>query len=108
MGLAERQRTFAILAALGARTGQLGAFLWTECLLVLVGGSVVGLALGLGVAQMLVMLLTGVFDPPPEKLAVPLGYLIILLATAALATVVAVLGALTAARRPLVDALRDL
>jgi putative ABC transport system permease protein len=108
LGLAERQRTFAILAALGARTRQLGAFLWTECLLVLVGGSVVGLALGFGVAQMLVMLLTGVFDPPPEQLSIPLGYLLLLIATGALTTALAVLTTLAAAQRPLVDALRDL
>ena len=108
LGLAERQRTFAILAALGARSKQLGAFLWGESLLVLLGGSAVGLVLGFGVAQMLVVLLTGVFDPPPERLAVPGEYLVVLLVTAAATTVLAVVGALAAARRPLVDALRDL
>jgi putative ABC transport system permease protein len=108
LGLAERQRTFAILAALGARSRQLGAFLWGESLLILLGGSIVGLVLGFGVAQMLVVLLTGVFDPPPERLAVPADYLVLLLVTAAATTVLAVLGALAAARRPLVDALRDL
>jgi len=71
LGLAERERTFAILAALGARSKQLGAFLWGESLLVLFCGSAVGLVLGFGIAQMLVVLLTGVFDPPPERLAVP-------------------------------------
>jgi putative ABC transport system permease protein len=108
LGLAERQRTFAILAALGAHTRQLGAFMWSESLIVLVGGSVVGLGLGFGVAQMLVVLLTGVFDPPPQSLAVPLGYLVLLLFTGAVTTVLAVLLALAAARRPLVDALRDI
>jgi putative ABC transport system permease protein len=108
LGLAERQRTFAILAALGARSRQLGAFLWGESLLILLGGSIVGLVLGFGVAQMLVVLLTGVFDPPPERLAVPADYLVLLLVTATATTVLAVLGALAAARRPLVDALRDL
>jgi putative ABC transport system permease protein len=108
LGLAERQRSFAILAALGAHSRQLGAFLWGESLLVMLGGCALGLALGLGVAQMLVVLLTGVFDPPPEALSVPGGYLLVLLLTAAATTVLAVLGALAAARRPLVDALRDL
>jgi putative ABC transport system permease protein len=108
LGLAERQRTFAIMAALGARSRQLGAFLWGESLLILLGGSIVGLVLGFGVAQMLVVLLTGVFDPPPERLAVPADYLMLLLVTAAATTVLAVLGTLAAARRPLVDALRDL
>jgi putative ABC transport system permease protein len=66
LGLAERRRTFAILTALGAKERQLGAFLWSEGLMVLIGGSVIGVGLGFGVAQMLVKLLTGVFDPPPE------------------------------------------
>jgi len=108
LGLAERQRTFAILAALGARTRQLGAFVWGESLLVFVGGSLVGLALGFGIAQMLVLLLTGVFDPPPEALVVPWGYLAALISAGAVAMVLAVVAALAAARRPLVDALRDL
>jgi putative ABC transport system permease protein len=108
LGLAERQRTFAILSALGARPRQLGAFLWSEGLLVFVGGTLVGVTLGLGIAQMLVTLLTGVFDPPPEALAVPWGYLGGLIGAGGAAVVLAVLAALAAARRPLVDALRDL
>jgi putative ABC transport system permease protein len=108
LGLAERQRSFAILAALGARPRQLGAFLWSETVVIVIGGTVVGLALGFGVAQMLVVLLTGVFDPPPDRLAVPGGYLLVLLATAVLTAAIAVLAALASARRPLVDALRDL
>jgi putative ABC transport system permease protein len=108
LGLAERQRSFAILAALGARTHQLGAFLWSESLLVFGGGAIVGLALGFGIAQMLVVLLTGVFDPPPETLSVPWAYLAGMVGAGAVAMVVAVLAALGAAQRPLVDALRDL
>jgi putative ABC transport system permease protein len=57
---------------------------------------------------MLVMLLTGVFDPPPDRLAIPGDYLVLLLVTASVTTVLAVVAALAAARRPLVDALRDL
>jgi putative ABC transport system permease protein len=108
LGLAERQRTFAILAALGARPRQLGAFVWAETLLVFIGGTLVGSALGLGIAQMLVVLLTGVFDPPPEALSVPWGYLGALVGAGAVAMALAVLTTLAAARRPLVDALRDL
>ena len=108
LGLAERQRTFAVLAALGARPRQLGAFLWAETLLVFVGGALVGGALGLGIAQMLVVLLTGVFDPPPEALAVSWGYLGALVGAGAVAMVLAVAATLAGARRPLVDALRDL
>ncbi len=32
LGLAERRRAFAILSAIGATSGQLGAFLWSEAL----------------------------------------------------------------------------
>ncbi len=108
LGLAERHRSFAILAALGARTPQLGAFLWAESLLVFIGGSVFGLVLGFGIAQMLVVLLTGVFDPPPDALSVPWGYLATVAGTAAVGVVLAVLAALSAAQRPSVDALREL
>jgi putative ABC transport system permease protein len=108
LGLAERRRTFAILAALGASGRQLGGLLWSEGLLILLGGGVLGVALGLGVAQMLVTLLTGVFDPAPEGLVIPWAYLGLLGAAAAAATSLAVMGAASAARRPVVEVLRDL
>ena len=100
LSLAERQRTFAIRAALGARTRQLGAFVWSEGLLVFVGGNLVGILLGFGIAQMLVVLLTGVFDPPPEALAVPWSYVSTLLVTGGAAMVLAVLTVLAAPHAP--------
>lgn len=106
LGLAERRRTFAILAALGARPSQLGAFLWSEGLLILIGGGVIGIATGFGVAYMLVRVLTGVFDPPPEAVAVPWIYLGMLLAAALVSTVLAVLGARRASTQPTITALR--
>jgi len=108
LGLAERRRTFAILAALGAKRDQLGAFLWTEGLLIQIGGGAIGLALGFGVAQVLVTMLTGVFDPPPEFLSVPWTYLVLLVATAFASMVFAVLAAQMASRRPVVETMRDL
>ncbi len=108
LGLAERRRTFALLSALGAKRQQLGAFLWSEGLLIQLGGGIIGIALGFGVAQMLVTILTGVFDPPPELLAVPWIYLILLAGAAITAMVAAVLSTLSASRRPVVEALRDL
>ena len=90
LGLAERRRTFAILSALGAKSAQLGAFLWSEGLFVLVSGAVVGLLTGFGVAEMLVKVLTGVFDPPPEALSVPWSYLLWLVVAAAVATILAI------------------
>ncbi len=91
LGLAERRRTFGILSALGANGRQLFAFLWSEGLITLVGGCVIGIAMGFGVAWMLVKMLTGVFDPPPESMSVPWIYLVILIFAAAVSTIVAVL-----------------
>jgi putative ABC transport system permease protein len=108
LGLAERRRTFAILAALGAKHNQLGSFIWSEGLLILLGGGVFGVALGFGVAQMLVKILTGVFDPPPETMSLPWAYLTLLMLAALASTVAAVLGAQVASRRSVLDALRDI
>ncbi|GAC1394513.1 MAG: hypothetical protein NVS4B11_13250 [Ktedonobacteraceae bacterium] len=108
LGLAERRRTFAILTALGAKGHQLGAFLWSEGMLIQIGGGIVGIALGFGVAQMLVTVLTGVFDPPPEILFVPWFYLLLLTVVALASMIGAVLGAQAASRRPVVEALRGL
>ena len=108
LGLAERRRTFAILSALGAKGGQLSAFLWGEALLILLSGALVGSATGFGVAQMLVKLLTGVFDPPPQSLTAPWLYLALLAAAAAASTAAAVLAAQAAARRRVVESLRGL
>lgn len=108
LGLAERRRTFAILSALGAKGNQLGSFLWSEGFLILAGGGAAGVALGFGVAQMLVKLLTGVFDPPPEGLEIPWIYLAILGVAALAATISAVFGALRASTRTVVESLRDI
>jgi putative ABC transport system permease protein len=108
LGLAERRRTLAVLAALGASRRQLGALVWSEGLLILVGGGVLGIALGLGVAQMLVTLLTGVFDPAPDALVVPWDYVGLLTAAACAATVAACIAAQSAARRGLLEVIRDL
>jgi putative ABC transport system permease protein len=89
LGLEERRRTLAIAAALGARPRELGAFVWSEAMVMMIGGGVSGVVLGWGLSQMLVKLLTGVFDPPPEHLSVPWLYL----AVVALATTSAVVAA---------------
>ncbi|HKV43485.1 MAG TPA: ABC transporter permease, partial [bacterium] len=107
LGLAERRRTFAILAALGATQSQRGAFLWSEALVILTAGGTIGVATGFGVAGMLVKLLTGVFDPPPQSLSVPWAYLALLAAAALVSIGGAVLGAQAASRRPPAEALRD-
>ncbi|WP_218584127.1 ABC transporter permease [Pseudomonas akapageensis] len=108
LGLAERRRTFAILSALGARPRQLGAFIWSEALLQFVAGTTLGTLTGLGLAWMLVKLLTGVFDPPPQSLAIPWGYLAGLIFLAFVSIVSAVLTALRETRVPAVQRMREL
>jgi len=75
LGLAERRRSFTILSALGAKPLQVGSFLWIEGLSVIGLGAVLGLGAGAGIADALVAILTGVFDPPPETLSIPWLYL---------------------------------
>ncbi len=106
LNLAERRRSFTILAALGAKPWQLGAFLWSEALAVLGIGAVAGTALGFAVAWVLVRLLNGVFDPPPEALAVPWLYLLLLVVAAVACTTAAVRSMLVLARRRDTAALR--
>lgn len=106
LGFAERRRTFAILAALGAKPGQIGAFLRAEGLLVTAAGIAFGLATGFGVASILVVMLAGVFDPPPETIAVPGGYLIAVVIGAAAAAIAAVLSFERLHRRPDIVALK--
>jgi putative ABC transport system permease protein len=108
LGLAERRRTYAIAAALGATPRQLGAFIWSEAGVVTVAGFAAGAAAGTLLAQMLVKVLTGVFDPPPAALSVPWRYLAGVGAVALASAALAALAALRSARRPAIELLRDL
>ncbi len=108
LGFRERRRTFAIASALGARPRQLGGFVWGESAFVTGGGLLLGAVMASLLSIMLVDVLTGVFDPPPDTLAVPWGYLLEV-AGAVVATVLAA-GVITlrALRRPAIEELRDL
>ncbi|HEY3716198.1 MAG TPA: ABC transporter permease [Jatrophihabitantaceae bacterium] len=108
LGLAERRRSFAILAALGARRRHLRRFIASETLVLTVGGLAVGTAIGWVLSDMLVKVLTGVFDPPPSAIAVPWTYLtsVGLIAVAALAAVTAL--AVRAVSKPAINVLREL
>ncbi len=108
LNLADRRRALVLLSALGATQRQIGAFIWSEALIILVAGLILGLATGAAVAQILVMMLTGVFDPPPQSLAIPWGYLLLLVACAILASVAAVLITRAAAGRSLIEGLKTL
>ena len=81
--------------------------MWSEAAFVLLGGVIFGLAMGAAVAYVLVKVLTGVFDPPPEALAVPWLSLATLVAVAALAVALAALGAVRSARIATIEKLRS-
>ena len=106
LNLAERRRSFAILTALGATASQVGAFLWSEGLFVVVSGMLLGTATGFAIAKTLVAILAGVFDPPPEALVVPWLYLGATAATALLCAALAVVLMRRLASQPDLEALR--
>ncbi|MDQ2663831.1 MAG: FtsX-like permease family protein [Candidatus Eremiobacteraeota bacterium] len=108
LGFSERLRTFAILSALGAKDAQLRAFLTSEAAAIVAAGAIFGTALGFGIAQVLVKVLTGVFDPPPEALSVPWGYLAGLLLAAAASSAIAVAIVQRGTRTAVTSALRGL
>ena len=108
LGLIERRRDFALLAAMGAKGRQLGSFLWTEGLIILIAGMVLGFATGLGIAKMLVKVLTGVFDPAPQSLAMPWLYLVVLIVAGCASTVLAVIIAQRVSQQKSLEALRTI
>ncbi|MFC8671400.1 FtsX-like permease family protein [Streptomyces griseorubiginosus] len=108
LGLAERRRTFAIATVLGARARHLRGMVLTEALVLAAGGLAGGALIGWALSQMLVKVLTGVFDPPPAGLSVPGAYLALTGAAALAAIVAAALNGIRTTRRPAVEELRDL
>jgi putative ABC transport system permease protein len=108
LGLAERRRSFAITAALGARPAQIAAFARTEAAALAALGGVFGVIAGWALSEVLVRVLTGVFDPPPAHLAVPWTYLAVLGGLAGAALVTATGLTVRSSRVPTVSVLRDL
>ena len=108
LGMAERRRTFALAAALGATARQLGGFVWAEAAYVTAGGLIAGAAVGWVLSHVLVKVLTGVFDPPPAALAVPWAYLVGVATITVAAVAIAAVVAVRVARRPALDVLREL
>jgi hypothetical protein len=69
-------------------------------------GMFLGLLAGTLIAYVLVKLLTGVFDPPPEVLSVPWFYLAALIVTAAGAALLAATGEAMRSRTHITEKLR--
>lgn len=108
LGIAERRQELATMAAVGAPLREISAFLWTEAALVLAAGLLLAAGLGWLLSQMLVAMLTHVFDPPPDVLAVPWGFLAELGGAALAATLLATAVATRGLRRlPLGSILRE-
>ncbi len=108
VSLAERREELATMSALGASLRRAAAFLWTEALLVLVAALGLAALLGWLLAEMLVAMLQHVFDPPPDHLAVPWGFLLWLGAAAIAGGLAAsLLAALQIRRLPLGAILRE-
>jgi putative ABC transport system permease protein len=106
--LAERKHEFATMAALGAPVRRIGAFVWSEAALVLGAGLVLAAGLGWLLSEMLVAMLQHAFDPPPDALALPWGFLAELAGAAVVTTLGAVaLGARGLKRMPLGTILRE-
>jgi putative ABC transport system permease protein len=90
VGAAQRRRSMVALAVLGADARQRGGFLWTEARTLAVAGMVGGLMTGALIAAELIKVLNGIFDPPPQRPAVPWTFIcavvLIVVAAAAVAT----------------------
>jgi putative ABC transport system permease protein len=108
VALAERRHELATMTALGASLRRASAFLWSEATLVLLASLALAAVLGWLLAEMLVVMLQHVFDPPPDRLGVPWTFLGGL-AGAALAgcLLAAALAALEVRRLPLGAILRE-
>jgi len=108
VGLAERRRSLAILSVLGARRRQLRGLALSEGLLITIGGLFGGGLIAWGLSQMLIKVLTGVFDPPPSVTAIPWGYLTITVLAVVAALGAAAVASSRASTRPAVEELRNL
>ncbi|MFF1688359.1 MULTISPECIES: FtsX-like permease family protein [unclassified Streptomyces] len=108
LGLAERRRTFAITTVLGATRRQLRGLVLSEAAVMTAGGLAGGALIGWALSEMLVKVLTGVFDPPPATIAVPWSYLTLTVLAAVAAIAAAALNAARLSSRPAVEELREL
>jgi putative ABC transport system permease protein len=108
LGLTERRRSFAIATALGAKSRHLRGMIHSEAVVLAVLGLAAGGVIGWLLSEMLVKVLTGVFDPPPSVIAVPWVYLGGVVGSTVAAFAVASIAAVRAARRPAISVLRDL
>jgi putative ABC transport system permease protein len=108
LGIAERRRALVVLGVLGASARQRARFLNAEGGALLAGGTVGGTVVGVALGYLLVAILRGIFDPPPDGLNIPLVFVLGLVASviAVGVGVIFVIGRLAARASP--SQLRDL
>lgn len=87
--LLDRRKDFAVLQVMGTGWSRISALVLVEVAFAAFLGVVFGLAVGLGFAQMLTQILTAIFDPPPETIAIPWGSLGLISGLTALSAVLA-------------------
>ena len=97
----------AIISVLGARRRQLRGLVMAEGAVVAVGGLLGGALISWALTQMLVKVLTGVFDPPPSSIALPTVYLTVTVVTVVAALAAAAAFSARSSTRPAVEELRD-
>jgi len=107
LGLTERRRTFAITTALGATPRQLRGLVAAETAALAVGGLAAGAAIGWALSEVLAVVLSGVFDPPPDALTVPWSYLTAVAVTTVAALTAAAGLAIRLSRRSPISVLRQ-
>ena len=107
LGLRERRRTVAIYTLMGAPQSRLHGMVFAEGALVLVGGLAIGAVAGTVLSNVLVAVLSGVFDPPPAALAVPWPYLALLSGAVLASTLLTGAIVVRRTRRPPVETLRE-
>jgi putative ABC transport system permease protein len=107
LGFEDRRRDWVILRALGARGRKLASFVWSEAGVVLLAGATAGAVIGTVVAQILIVVLQGVFDPPPETPSVPWLYIIGALFVLGLAAVLAAVHATYQAEHAAISRMRE-
>ena len=107
LGVAERRRALAVASVLGAGRRQLTLMASSGAAVATAIGLIAGALLSVAMSRMLVKVLSGVFDPPPSALAIPWGYVAMVLASAAAAILAAALAARWLGRRVGVADLRS-
>ncbi len=106
--VSERRHEFATMAAVGTSLKDIAGFVRSEAAAVLVAALALAAALGWLLSKMLVAMLQHVFDPPPDRLAVPWSYLTELGLASVLGAALALAFAARKLRRlPLGETLRE-